>query len=256
MFGDEFGIEATSGKWIKKDDAEKRGLEYSHERTSRAGNILVRKSHGDGLHIHIHALLFVRRVRQSRNLLHREILLEWNKLTENTRSERTEFTSAHRAAIKKGNTHITDTDIDRMKPKGATFISLETIYTLDKRTGEKIRGGNEFNSDAMRKAVMETISYHFEPLAFEKEDKTIDIELLVELLPKLRNTKLYQKFGCLDGEKSLNVSENGVSVVEDLKEVIEAGIIVNEETGEIMPEHEYFIAILRLFIINPNRMTK
>jgi len=90
----------------------------------------------------------------------------------------------------------------------------------------------------MMKAIMETISYHFEPHAFNKEDKTIDIDLLADLLPHVYRKILYKKFGCLHGEKALNLS-NDLELEEDFAEV--AAMKVDEETGEIHEEREFFL---------------
>lgn len=240
VLGGEYGMEATGGTWLKKEVAIKKEIPYMAEKTTSQGKELVRRMYSDGLHIHMHCLLLVRKAERNRNKLHREILLAWNKLTVDPNNTREEFSESIRAAIKKGNRRLSDEDINKLNPKGATFISLETIFTVDKDTGSKVRGGSDFNSDAMKKAVMETISYHFEPLAFEKEDKTIDLELLVELLPKLHGTRLYSKFGCLQGESSLNVKESGITLNDDFKEVLE--LLVNEDTGEITEaDNEYFL---------------
>lgn len=244
VFGGEYGIETTSGSWLEKEQAEKKNIPYSHEKEMKNGKIYVRRWHTDGLHIHLHALLFVRKAEKNRNKLHREILLAWNRITADANNPREPFTNAVKFAIKKGNELLTDQDIDKLSPKGATFINLETIFTIDKRSGKKIRGGHEFNSDAMRKAVMETISYHFEPMALNKADNTVDIPLLIDLLVRLRKMgekgfRFYDKFGCLVGEKSLNIKDSGNAIMSDFKEVLE--ILVDENTGEYERADDYFI---------------
>jgi len=194
-----------------------------------------------GLHIHIHALLLVRRFFGNRNELHRYILKKWNALSVNEYSRREAISSLAREKIKLSNNTLTDEDINSLNPKGATIIGLETIYTLI--NGAKVRA-TTWGSDAMIKAVMETISYHFEPHAFNKEENKINIELLAELLPHVYRKILYKKFGCLHGERSLNISAevNEQELIQDLAEA--AAIQVDEETGEIISE--------RIFqIVNP-----
>ena len=66
-------------------------------------------------------------------------------------------------------------------------------------------------------AVMEAISYHFEPQAFDKSEGKFDLPFLIELLPKLYNLRIYYRFGVLYREKALNLKNN--EFVEDLAEV-------------------------------------
>jgi hypothetical protein len=205
------------------------GGEYGVETTMTA----------NGLNIHIHALLLVRTVNQSRNKLHKVILLKWNKLTVNTNSQRKEFTQYHKEEILKGNKSLlTEADVLSMNPSGSTNIGLETIFSY--QNGVKVRA-TEWNSDEMIKAIMETISYHFEPHAFDKSVKEINIPLLLDILPKVRNKRLYDKFGILYNEKRLNIkSKNEADQLEkDLYETLE--MKVNEDTGELINDKKYFI---------------
>lgn len=191
-----------------------------------------------GLHIHIHALLLVRRFFGNRNELHRYILKKWNALSINEYSTRDKISAIAREKIKLSNNTLTDDDINALNPKGATIIGLETIYTLI--NGAKVRA-TTWGSDAMIKAVMETISYHFEPHAFNKADGTINIPLLADLLPEVYKKILYKKFGCLHGEKALNISAemDPEELKKDLQEAAE--LLVDEETGEIHQARHYFI---------------
>lgn len=184
-----------------------------------------------GLHTHIHSLLFVKKGIQNRNKLHLEILRIWNNLTIDADSTRTTFDETMKKAIKKGNRLITDDYLKRLNPRGATLIGLECIYTLE--NGVKKRS-LEWNDEAMLKAVMETISYHFAPKLFEDKEGNYNIRLIIEMLPKIYKKCLYRKFGCLHGEKSLNVRDD--SLLEDYEEASE---VFDEETGEVF-ETEYF----------------
>lgn len=194
----------------------------------------------NGLHIHIHSLLLVRRFRQNRNALHAFVIEKWNRLTVNEYSTRKEFTKQDRESIKKSNrTLIDDVFINRMNPKGATIIGLETIYAVDDN-GRKVRN-IEFGSEAMIFAVLETISYHFEPHAFDKENGRINIELLADLLPHVYKKILYKKFGCLHGEKSLNIAAeiDPEDMLQNMREA--AAVECDEETGEIIAEREFYV---------------
>lgn len=174
----------------------------------------------NGLHIHIHSLVFVRRATQNRNKFHLVVLKEWNRLTENSDSERTSFDEITRQGIKKSNRSITDDYIDSLNPKGATIINLNTIFTWSQSGKERVK---EFNSDKMLFAVMEAISYHFEPQAFDKEKGEFDLPLLVELLPHLYNLRIYDRFGVLYNEKSLSLSNNDwMDDFEEVKELLQS----------------------------------
>ncbi|MDR0874135.1 MAG: hypothetical protein LBN27_11830, partial [Prevotellaceae bacterium] len=240
VYGGEYGIEATGGKWISKELAQKRGIICDFERTISNGKVLAMRKHTDGLHIHIHALLMVRKERQSRNKLHRLILMEWNKLTATGDANRKRFTEEMKASIKKGNATLTDDDIAKLHPNGATIISLENIFEIDKETKKKIHfSSSDCDIKKVMPAILETISYHFEPLAFDKDDKSVDVELLCRLIPKVKNLRMYGKFGCLFSESSLNVNTKPETVLSDYKEAME--ILVNEDTGEVIQAAVYFI---------------
>lgn len=207
------------------------GGEYGIETTRNA----------NGFHIHIHSLLFVRKGTQNRNKLHKVILELWNKLSVNSDSKRIDFSQSDCEKIKKGNKLIDDKFISKLNPKGSSLITLESVYT--EVNGAKSYS-KEWNDQSMLKAVMETISYHFEPQALNKEDKTLDISLLAELLPHVYKIKMYEKFGCLRGEKSLNLRDNQTVMIDDAvesSEVKNEDYSVDEDTGEIFIENEYFI---------------
>ena len=234
VYGGEYGIEVTRGGLHKK---KLKNGKQKHQLPSEY------TSDDNGLHIHIHGLLMVKRCWQSRNLLHKFILKEWNKLTVDDNSSREAFSLLEIEAIKKGNKSLTDLDIQSMNPHGATFISLANIFVIDKKTKAKTY---DFNSDAMLMAVMETISYHFEPQCFDKEDKSFDFPLLADVLPHIYGRALYKKFGCLHGEKPLNIkySSKQEELLDDLSNAIECdnqNILVDEETGEIIASKTYFI---------------
>ncbi|MDL2311889.1 protein rep [Bacteroidales bacterium OttesenSCG-928-B11] len=190
----------------------------------------------NGYHIHIHALLFVRKATRNRDKLHKVIFESWNRLTVDSNSHRKLFDDKEIESIKKGNKLFDDDFISKLNPRGATLIGLENIFTIN-NNGEKVRVG-EWCDSRMMKAVMETISYHFKPKMLEKKDGNHDMENLVNILEAVHNQRLYDKFGCLYGEKSLNLKDD--SLLQDFEEVKE---LIDEETGEIFAK--------RYFITNP-----
>jgi len=191
----------------------------------------------NGLNIHFHSLLFVKKEMQNRNKLHRYILKAWNNLTIDENSKRDVFNYYTRESILRSNKLLNNDFIKELNPKGATMISLDTIFNWINSERRRIK---EFNSKEMLKAVMEAISYHFEPQAFDKENGEIDIELLSELLPVIRGMPMYRKFGCLHGEKSLNIKGNDRDqLIEDYEDANK--IKVDMETGEVFDKYDYFV---------------
>lgn len=187
----------------------------------------------NGYHIHIHALLFVKKMRSNRNMLHRIILRIWNKLTIDSNANREEFTTNDYVAIKKGNRLIYDSWIyNCLDPKGATLVSLETIFYIENKKKKHVYN---YNKDTMLHAVMETISYHFKPKMFIEKDGFHDLKAIAEILPQVYKLPLYWKFGILQGETKLTISDN--SLLEDYDETSE---MVDEETGEVL-QKTYFI---------------
>ena len=224
--GGEYGVEVTRGndkKYKDKVDDE-----------------------NNGYHIHIHALLFMLKETQSRNLLYLDVFRIWNRLTVDKNYWRKEFSEETKKAIKKGNEdYFTDDYIKKLKPNGSTFVDFESVYRLviNQKTGKKERKyETDINSEATKIAVMETISYHFKPKLFCTTEKdfwgrnSYDLEAIVEIITKLhRGNKMYHKFGCLEKEKCLNIKDD--SLLEDYDETAED---VDEETGEVLQTH-YFI---------------
>lgn len=197
-----------------------------------------------GLHIHIHALLIVHRETQNRNRLHREILLKWNELTASETAQRKEFSEDEKIAIKKGNKTLSDTDINSLDASGATLVGLESLYVLkDKKIGRSDKWDadkskwkhyiNATDENEFMSGILECLKYHFEPIAFDKENGVYQFELLREILPNIYKKPLYRKFGNLHGVQELNINENS-DTVQDAKEAIEqiGDIPTHPETGE------------------------
>ncbi len=130
---------------------------------------------------------------------------------------------------------------------GGTLLTLETIFSWNSDRTDKVRA-KEFGSEQMLFAVMEAISYHFEPHAFDKDSGEYDLALLSELMPVVYGKALYKKFGCLHGEKSLNInySSDQEQLQEDLKDTADiedkdSVYHVNEETGELVQVRRFFV---------------
>ncbi len=188
----------------------------------------------NGLHIHIHSLLLVKRSKQNRNHLHRIILYKWNKQTINTDIKRNYLDNETKANILKSNKLINDDFIKQLNPMGATIIGLETIYSY--YNGIKNRNIG-FGTKNFINAILETIKYHFEPAFLNKKDGHFDIDLICEVLPEIYRQPLYRKFGAWHGEKSLNIKSD--NLLTEFKEVQD--MLINEDTGEIAEQNKYYV---------------
>lgn len=214
----------------------------------------------NGLHIHIHSLLLVRKAQGNRNELHRNVLIEWNKLTTWSGANRQKLDDKAKAAILKSNKTISELDVDMLNPQGATMIGLENVYLRSER---KQRGymWNESvgawikrvsykrdGQDSFMNAIMECIKYHFEPSGMQANG-TADIELMIEILPEMKGKPLYRKFGAFHaGTKDahefasmLNYNSN-LDDFEAIEEEIELNAnseVLHPETGEIVERDSY-----------------
>jgi hypothetical protein len=157
----------------------------------------------NGLHVHIHSMILVRKSTQNRNELHKKILLAWNAQT--SECNFIQLSQDRIDSILKSNKVLTKDDCLKLNAEGATLIGLESLYikSESKKPGflkcarsdffkKYVNGGDEFGK--FMGGVMECIKYHFEPMAM-KEDGKIDFELMREILPMIAGKPLYRKFG-------------------------------------------------------------
>lgn len=195
----------------------------------------------NGLNIHIHSLLLVKQSRQNRNILHKYLLEQWNKMTVNPYSSREVIDTDTVAKINKSNRLIAkDADfINRLNPKGTTVITLENIYNYTAKGNKDRVVSEEFGSDKMMKAVVEAISYHFEPQCFDKENGEMDLDLMVNIMPELEGKPLYRKFGCLHREKSLNIKFKAEERLLDDFEDSASDVVIHPDTLKPAEREEY-----------------
>jgi len=234
------------------------GGEYGAEVTRNA----------NGLHFHIHSLLFVKKSLQNRNELHRHILLSWNLATLDNTAQRQQFGPDELPAIKKGNKQLAEADLACLLPQGSTLVGLESLYTYsDKKRGWSEKWDAErgqwkqyctYRKEApleeqverLLGGVMECLKYHFEPFSLckpnENGDMEYDMELLVDLLPKMKGKPLYQKFGAFRGVKELNINAPKTAAGEAAELLADFAHeeIINPDTLQDAErdEYTYFIA--------------
>lgn len=231
-----------------------------------AGEFGVEVTKNDnGLHIHLHSMLLVRKGRKNRNELHRAIYKAWNKQTAGE-LDFVALSQEERAAARKGNSSITESDLDSINANGSVLIGLESLYVKSNtprpgfykcsRTGgyKRYVSGDD-NFEAFMGGVMECIKYHFQPLAIQDDD-SLDFDLVIELLPAIKGKPLYRKFGAFHaGAKNahpeaatLNLNYSADDTEDAAKELTENGseIIVDPTTGEEQEREEYTYFVTKL----------
>lgn len=207
----------------------------------------VKKSKNNGLHIHIHSLVFLEKSK-SINEARAAIQTEWELLT------------------------------------GAKMLHLETLYFYKKDpTGKKVlewavdkKTGKDLNIQVPKKfyinrydapvdpeekineylyGVMECIKYHFKNDCLKTESGNYDIPLMIEVLNNTKGARLYSRFGILYKEEKLNFNrlekKNEEQTETELDEEVSASTdnvmpnLVNPFTKEIAKENEYEIVIAK-----------
>lgn len=221
----------------------------------------------NGLHIHIHALLVVHKSEQNRNLLHREILTTWNRLTANGQFE--PLPNERLEAIKKGNKQLTATDLMSLNANGSTMVSLESLFVYN---ATKTHGTDRWNSELGKwkhyvdvndktqliSGILECIKYHFEPLCMNKADGSYDFYLMCEILPAIKGKPLYRKFGNFHGVKELNIIDNSnpETVIDDMAETANDEVL-HPVTNEPLQAGQYRYVVIqakRLFYDRANHL--
>ncbi len=189
------------------------------------GEYCIETTHGEnGLHIHMHVMLMVKKVAQSRNKLYCKILKAWNKLTIDETNPVTSFTEKRIEAFNKLFKSFPqawrDEYISQLDSRGSTMVGLSSLYYevtaaqyAQRKKAKFTKNGkyycyaNGANVRSMVKGVTECLKYHFEPCVLEDEDGKLNVPLLCEMLPNIYRKRLYGKFGGLYKVKSLNIMD-------------------------------------------------
>lgn len=245
-----------------------RKQEYWKENVA-AGEYAVEFTRGkNGYHIHLHALLLVKKGVSSRNDLYEWLFTAWNWITRDQTKEKTELTEKRKEGIKQSfsfkkneirnkfiqnmndsekvwidseelNRHI-DEKFNKwmdenvfsvLDARGATMIGLENLYFWKKNEDGKLYKyhiNQTTEPELIVKGVMECLKYHFSPITFQDDNGKNNIALIVDLLPVIYKLRLYSKFGAFYGVKELNLTENDIDIA--LEEVKESEIEDTEGT--------------------------
>lgn len=219
----------------------------------------------NGLHIHFHCLILVRKAEQNRNRLFRDILVNWNELSIDStkaapvKSSEGYLLPSHRVDVirqlvnREGNPHpLSETMLRKMDPRGSTMITLESIYYLKTRKGEKkkVYWNENFTEDEFRKALWECVKYHFEPLALEDDDENLDTTLALDIMRDAHKKQLLAKLGAFykrrnkDNTYAMKFSEDPTSeeLVEETIEGLEPQVL-HPVTGRPVDRSEYELIV-------------
>ena len=200
-----------------------------------AGQYSIEFTKGDnGLHIHLHALILVKK-RVRRNYLYPLILKAWNNATIDDSSKLT-WSTERIEGIRKSLDFLPNDQqndvISELSEKGSTLVGLESVYHFEFIDGkfEKIYGKDE---ESILRGIIETLKYHFEPVCLE------DISLVVELLPLIAKQRLYGRFGDFYNNKKLGLAFKNLENDEDEDDTV----ILDPITGEIDILEDYIYNI-------------
>lgn len=204
---------------------------------------------GNGLHIHIHSLVF-QKPEYTINETRDAILKMWQSIT------------------------------------GASFIHYETLYFFKKKENGKFETElksvfdkelNDYKNITVKKkfyidrydrptdnaariseyiyGVMECIKYHFKNDALQLQDKTYDVDLMVDILNNTKGVRLYSRFGALYKEQELNFNRLEVEHDEQTETQTEEEImattdgvessLINPHTLQPAKEGEYSFIVGR-----------
>lgn len=183
----------------------------------------------NGLHIHLHALLLVHKGKRNRNLLYRDILRRWNRYTAWRGANRQAFSLDEKLGIMKslgaGSSMRWDKAealVQALDPTGSTMVGLESLYTL---RGGKKRYCRTTDAEGLMPGIMECLKYHFEPVAFRKDNGEYDHALLAEMANVLKGQRLYGKFGAFYGEKALRLEQIEEDDPQEVRELMADAVI-------------------------------
>jgi hypothetical protein len=230
--------------------------------------IEVARSGADGLHIHLHSLVFQqsrslkcgqRRLYPAqlrpgvsmdqtltRDLVNRYIRLVWKKLTG---ADVTWYETLYVHRKDENDKYIMEASdsgipiIDRQgpwtrEPAGLSY-SIETDGIRGKRKKFYLDNSDPWfqtlSDDERLKhycdGVMECIKYHFKNDSFKTAKGEWDVELIKDVLKHSRNLRMYSKFGAFYREKRLNYSRLEKEVVEPTDVTLAAEAVDPESDG-------------------------
>lgn len=204
-------------------------------------------SRGNGMHIHIHSLVFQHK-EYTVNEVREAIAIEWKVITDaefihyETLYHFKKDDFGHTIKEKK---FIYDNTLQEWKQ-----IEVRKKFYINRKGGPT--DPNEILNEYLY-GVMECIKYHFKNDSIENEDGSYNVDLMIEVVNNTKGVRLYSRFGALYKEQALNFnrlekpseeqSENEVEeeVMASTENVINN--LVNPHTGEKAQPGEYIFCL-------------
>lgn len=209
---------------------------------------------GNGLHIHIHSLVFLEQY-VNEAVFFKSLKKRWKSLTAATEVH-FEKLYVWKKEFEEGCIKVpvyTKKNGKRLQQVVLTensdgSVECEPVYRFKKYITP------QSNVDDYMKGVLECIKYHFKTDSITDENGNYDVPLIADILNDSRGLRFYSKFGAFYKEQLLNFDklkkeETELQPVEDTNENIMGSIqnsmqnLVNPFTKELADESQYEITI-------------
>lgn len=207
--------------------------------------IEITRSGNDGLHIHMHCLVFMNKIegKFNRDLVNRYIRRAWHQLTsakvtwfETLFIHQKDANGRFIMETTEGGIPVLDKDgqYESEDPHTGQNYSIHTEGIVGKRKKfyldrkepwyQMLTPAEKLN--AFCQGVMECIKYHFKTDCFKGKNNEWDVELMGEVLKHSRNLRMYSRFGAFYREPKLNYTR----LEKKVEEVAE--LVVDTELDE------------------------
>ncbi len=202
---------------------------------------------GNGLHIHIHSLVFQHK-QYTVNEVREALAIEWKAITD------AEFihyeTLYHYKKDEFGHT-IKDTKLvyDQQEKQWKKVEARKKFY-INRKDGPT--DPEEILSEYLY-GVMECIKYHFKNDSIENKDGSYNVDLMIDVVNNTKGVRLYSRFGAFYKVQELNFNRLEKPVEEqsdnDVEEEVMASTdnvmhnLINPHTGEKAEPGEYIFCI-------------
>lgn len=239
---DAFNIMRKNKEWQKRIYGGEYGIE-------------VTKSQNNGLHIHLHCLVFQKK-QYSVNSTREVIKKLWTDLTDSPMIHY-ETLYVHRKD-NEGHWIVQDIPEQKIQSDFEEFtykqaLSIRKKFYIDEREKWYQELTEDEKINTYLNGVMECIKYHFKNHSYKNENGTYDIEFINEILNNSKYLRMYSKFGAFYGNKALNynqveVTDNQEAMVEE-SDLVDVDDITTEEITE--PEEATDVSLSEQNLINP-----
>ncbi len=223
------------------------------------GAEIKKSNNGNGLHIHIHSMLFLKET--SINAFRDTIRRIWERITENPGHAFIHLEQLYTYKRDEKGKWITRPGKKKNEKTGEwedlydiRFMeqSDEAIITA-KEVRKKHYIGPESNVEDYLQGVMECIKYHFKSDTYKKEDGSFDLDLIKDILNNSKRMRFYSRFGAFYKCKELNFDnqddESDEAPVEEAEDKLNGSAgrgvknLVNPWTMEPALDKDYDFAV-------------